>query len=185
MTLGFMQKWENGEPTYFIEKIWNSFVISSTPSTIDNTAVQHFYYDQLQRNQFGEGQDLSAEHTPKLHTIRFLNKRQAAIWSKKGRMIDFVINNQTPNRFQFAPRVAVQSVQRISILKRVLTGISAYRPESNTMQYLSSETIETLAINDGFDSLEQFWEYFNEKTIEAYAKKGKYPHLIHWTKLKY
>ena len=43
-------------------------------------------------------------------------------------------------------------------------------------RYLNYDEIKILSLNDGFDSVQQFFKWFN-KDFE-----GK---IIHWTKLKY
>ena len=47
MTLSFMQKWESGEPTFFIEKIWLSIIEKCLLSNIENVAEQHFRHGQV------------------------------------------------------------------------------------------------------------------------------------------
>lgn len=98
-----------------------------------------------------------------------------------------VINNRTPERFQFAPVVRCLSTQIIRITWKVID-------QEETMAMVHTEGklyghalykncrlhahagIHTLALNDGFDSVEDFFEYFNEDFT------GK---IIHWTDLKY
>lgn len=118
---------------------------------------------------------------PKFHTIRPDPHNR---W-RPGTKIHFVINNRTKDRFQFAPVIEVKSVQEIEITRH---GPLAEIPM--TMKYHrvgmkvvidgglvdGYEMLEFLALNDGFNSVEDFLKYFN------YDFSGK---IIHWTDLKY
>ena len=110
----------------------------------------------------------------KIHTIRqdMYNR-----W-KADNLIHFVINNRTPERFQFAPIIKCKSVQSIKIRY-----IYDARTDAFTIPYvsidekiLSNEEVKKLALNDGFESVKDFFKYFK------YDFKGK---LIHWTDFKY
>lgn len=124
---------------------------------------------------------------PKVTTIR---EDKLDRW-KPGMDIHFVINNRTKNRFQFAPVMKCVSVQKIEIEwtdSGTLLGREARVYIDTTKQigkYLEKEkyhldgigrSLKALAINDGFDSVEDFFAYFNKDF------KGK---IIHWTDLKY
>jgi len=107
---------------------------------------------------------------PKLHTIREDKKN---LW-KAGNDIHFVINNRTPQRFQFAPVVKCVSTQRIEILHGLKSDKQAFVAVDGKTLHISD--IKRLAINDGFDSVDDFFAWFKEDF------KGK---IIHWTNLKY
>lgn len=171
MTLSFsttwpprMAKWA-GNPNYFVEKIW--------------TALTEGYREP---GELGEN-----KMHPKLHTIRHDPHDR---W-KAGILIHPVINNRTPHRFQFAPEFPCAGVQSIKIKYNnsanpwMYFDISVWDDKTNKgrgvivsidNKILSSLDVLKLAINDGFESLEQFFAYFNEDF------EGK---LIHWTDLRY
>ena len=69
--------------------------------------------------------------------------------------------------FRFAPKIPVKSIQQIKI-KDDLIYIDGFA--------LSRKEVKQLAINDGFDNVSDFHNYFNEDFI------GK---IIHWTDFKY
>ena len=120
------------------------------------------------------------EVKPKLHTIR---EDKSDSW-KAGRPIHFVINNRSKNRYQFAPEIPAVSEQKIEI--KHIPGNAQINIDGNFYGeifhhglddiYEWTEDLEQFAINDGFDSLEDFFAWFNEDF------KGK---IIHWTELKY
>jgi len=112
---------------------------------------------------------------PKLHTIR-PNKKGA--W-KPGVMIDFVFWSGRPywsRPVRFAPRLPVVSTQKIQIMYFENSPMVAIKDESGRMRILKKNEIEALAHNDGFDSVSQFFQWFD---------KDFFGSLIHWTDLKY
>jgi len=157
MTLGFSQKL-NGKPTHFVEKIcmgltWLDFHIDTKKCKFDDTVYIH--------------------SKPKIHTIREDKNNR---W-KPGNQIHFVINNRTKSRYQFAPVVPVVSIQPIEI-KWIGTEVHIYIANSDLNQNpeLFKQKVLQIAQNDGFDTLEDFFAYFNKDFI------GK---IIHWTPFKY
>ncbi len=115
--------------------------------------------------------------TRKLHSIREDKKDR---W-KLGMKIHFVYGNRTKHRecwFLWH----VFGIEYISIVHPPCCGMEIYvhdKPapgDSDEITKLNSQDIERLALNDGFDSLEDFKEYFKDDF------HGK---LIHWTELKY
>lgn len=177
MTLSF-QTQIDGKPNYFIDKIWNSFL---EPRSLNPLVWE--YYEKYTNAFF----DKNLEHwgvsfEKKIHTIREDKKN---LW-KAGNDIHFVINNRTKKRFQFAPIVQVKSIQRITIdysisenefphigINRTI-GDYKYLTPTNHFEYVTE--LQELAVNDGFDSWEDFLKYFNKNF------KGK---IIHWTDLRY
>lgn len=176
MTLGFSTKWGSemgselkGKPTYFLDKIWQS-LIEEKLCTLEDAR----HYANEFSNKFDAFWNVpSYTRIPKLHTIRKGNR-----W-REGMKIHFVINNRTKDRFQFAPVIECTGVQEIGIIYDgkwgtlptvVIDGI-----KYNT--YLRDfRVIQKLAKNDGFESIEDFFKYFNEDF------KGQ---IVHWTKLRY
>lgn len=169
MTLSFSQHL-NGKPTYFPEKII---------AGLDIVDVQKFVLFGI-LNQGTRPSDAAYEagscnpyfpHVPKLHTIR---EDKADRW-KPGMDIHMVINNRTPNRYQFVPVVKCTAVQEI----KIKWGIHLYDRVCAVFidgKILGTEEMTKLALNDGFDSLDDFVTYFNT------GFTGK---IIHWTHLRY
>lgn len=181
MTLGFSTKWPKhmgelaGKPNYFPEKIHHSLMANRILSIKDrhNYRIAH-------EKKFGYVWDWDHPNIEqKKHTIREdLNN----LWNP-GMDIHMVINNRTKDRFQFAPVVKCVSMQDIIITEKTMTVYDCINLKDHRVftvqvdgKYLSKYRIIELAINDGFDSVEDFFAYFNKDF------KGK---LIHWTNLKY
>lgn len=187
MTLGFMQNWPKSmamqnDKTYFIAKIWMGI-----PQQYKSLKIYDDYCNKHVSQFKAHWDDTDLEIKPKLHTIRHDESER---W-KPGMDIHFVINSRTKDRFQFAPVVKCKSVQTIEImdsshLPRV-NGIVLEFPHGVEIFYLAYEVkidgrflneheIRELAKNDGFESVEDFFKYFNKDF------KGR---LIHWTNLSY
>ena len=179
MTLAFSTQ-INGKPIHFVEKIWQGLLISERRFSWDDFAPYIF-------DSPGLGRFVLGEFKPKIHTIR---KDLKDRW-KEGRDIHMVIHNRTPKRFQFAPVVKCVSTQEIVIKysptlnrggRKFDKAIVWIDEGASECLWIDDEikncalTIEQLAINDGFDSVEAFFEYFSEDFT------GK---IIHWTNLKY
>jgi hypothetical protein len=174
MTLGFSTH-INDTPTYFVEKIWESIFQKSILCDADE------FIDKVLEALPGGYQ--SGTHPPKIHTIRADPKDR---W-KPGNKIHMVTGNRTPKRFQFAPVLECVSTQEIEIkwtsspYHKICFGLfidgglygTAYGQDKITDV---DKTIYDLAINDGFDSLDDFFQFFDEDFT------GK---IIHWTGHKY
>lgn len=158
MTLSFSTKFPWGEPTNFVAKIWNS--------------LNQHYGESIAEEFYEYGADLYDidQHLPKHHTLREDRKNR---W-KPGCKIHPVIHNRTSDRFQFAPTIKCISVQDIRIKpeSRQVIVFQKWHEDRN----LYDAEIKRLAINDGFDSVEDFWRWF-DKDCEL--------KIIHWTDLKY
>lgn len=164
MTLGFRTHWQAEnmpihmatKPTKFISKILLSLYESEqiTLGVLETSPLTEFVKN------------------PKHHTIRHDAKNR---W-KAGNLIHFVINNRTPQRFQFSPVVEVKSVQEIFI-KYEFPNNKDFKPNVFIdNQLLDIKQVYELAINDGFDSVDDFFSWFKDDFT------GK---IIHWTNLKY
>jgi hypothetical protein len=88
--------------------------------------------------------------------------------------IHFVIKNRTPQRYQFAPVLKVRAIQKIEIEwivgtkpVVVIDGAHFYNPIVGI-----DHGMLHLAINDGFDSIEHFFQYFRTDFTGI---------IIHWT----
>lgn len=170
MTLSFSTH-INDNPTHFVEKIWAGLI-----SEIDSLSVEHYSnYHISHLNQFGtemsdyEGIFIDA----KLHTIR---EDKSNRWTA-GNDIHMVINNRTPKRFQFAPVVKVVSTQKIQVChySELMYGETKPIVQIDDVR-MNDKEVETLALNDGFASVDDFFSWFNKDFT------GK---IIHWTNLKY
>lgn len=166
MTLQFQQQ-INNQPTNFIDKIWQCLLR-------DNIEMNLIEFNTKFKEMLPViGKTKIGAFPQKKHTIRADVKNR---W-KAGNLIHFVINNRTPNRFQFAPVIKCTSTQKIEILYKDIDG---FKLEVATVYvdgvWLPGDEVEVLAINDGFDNIEDFFAYFNKNFT------GK---IIHWTNLKY
>jgi len=183
MNLGFMQTWPKhmgewaGQPTYFIEKIHRGMKTLQPRLRVSEAA--EFYAAHIKK--FGKGWDASMEMlAPKLHTMR---EDPHDRWHA-GKLIHFAINNQRKNYFRFAPVMECVSTQKVEIKEWLMCSSDQCYQTKNERIWtidvdgirLKATQIEELAINDGFESMEQFFTWFN--------KPATYK-LIHWTALKY
>lgn len=154
----------NGKPTYFPEKILLSF-----PDHIWKTEE----FGKFLQNGFCIGLYKLFISPVFFHAKKHSIREDRNDRWKVGNKIHFVINNRTKNYFQFAPIAHVQHIQHIRIF--YYEGLKAVKIDG---RLIAEKEVETLAINDGFDTVEDFWEFFKRKGWFF----GK---LIHWTDLKY
>lgn|SRR5690606_2759991 len=175
MTLSFTTKWSKkmgadaGKPNHFTNKIakgvWQNYpkLFNEHTNTFSDSDWNKF--DKIK--PFENISEYDKERLyPKIHTIRNDKNNRWKVGSK----IHPVINNRTKNRFQFVPTLEVKNIQQISI-----------RPDSSFRvivdgKRLFDHEITKLAINDGFESSEQFFAWFN---IDFSGK------IIHWTNFRY
>ncbi|MES2238880.1 MAG: hypothetical protein V4497_01345 [Bacteroidota bacterium] len=171
MIVGFSTQL-NGKPTYFVEKIWKGLLNKHA-----NLIAYNNFRTEASINNVIDQWDYSKTVLPKIHTIRDdINDR----WQEDMK-IDFFINVRTKNMFRFAPTIPVVSTQEILMTYAFNDLIQISIDDRELFGY--HERLQ-FAINDGFDSWEDFFDYFLPK-IKA-APKGVYkPKLIHWTGLKY
>ena len=169
----------NRKPTYFVEKIWNGLLSSQICSL--NEMPEPIKYGETNKGLHD-----------KLHTIREDKKDR---W-KVGNKIDFFINCRQKDMFRFAPVLPVVSTQKIEFIWKENTEnqtclgtkfdrICTIKIDNrfygdayllNGSVVSSSYTIPTFANNDGFDTPDELFAYFNKNF------KGK---IIHWTDFKY
>jgi|ERR1051325_7766877 hypothetical protein len=172
MTLSFSTDL-NGKPTYFVEKIWKWLYDSDNKDFLYNAYHYEIRYQELIPCQYVEAENIHS-HKPKLHTIR---KDEGNRW-KAGNLIHPVINNRTADRFQFANEFECMGTQKFKItwFECIDDGEDElWEIEVNDRVLNLAECI-MLAVNDGFEGLTDFLEYFNRDF------DGK---IIHWTSLKY
>ena len=176
----------NKKPSYFPEKIITGLEQNDL-ITFDET--EHLFKTKVFVNHpKGElkGEcvhmikfDTTINHKPKIHTIREDKKNR---W-KVGTKIDFFINARQKNMFRFAPVLPVVSTQKIEIQYE----LSFYRKKTkiiyiddklfyHEIEHNNEFKMLDFAQNDGFDTMEDFFDYFNKDY------KGK---IIHWTNFKY
>ncbi|MBS9773832.1 MAG: hypothetical protein KGV59_01565 [Tenacibaculum sp.] len=163
--------------TFFVEKIWECFLQKG----IEMKAADFIrFFGRLIPRDY-----IINTYQPKLHTIRKDTKNK---W-KVGNDIEFkldISNEFHPHApyIQFAPIIKVKSIQKIKISEMIMTETKYSYVTKNKRIFkieidnhkLTKKQIEKLAINDGFDSVDDFFEWFNEDFT------GK---IIHWTDLKY
>jgi len=180
----------NGKPSYFVEKI--------TKGILESKGYKDFHiqarmcFDLRQNKWFNVDKLLMFSTKPKLHTVREDLKER---W-KVGTKIDFFINVRQPNMYRFAPVLPVVSTQKIEFIWKENTEnqtclgtkfnrICTIKIDDrfygdayllNASVVSSSYTIPTFANNDGFDTPDELFAYFNKNF------KGK---IIHWTDLRY
>ena len=175
----------NNQPSYFTYKIllalWKEATINCGELLHSHVLKKIYEYDSIVK---GSDQEISKQKLedlkPKIHTIR---EDKSNRW-KVGNKIHFIINPRTKKRFQFAPIVDVVSIQYIKIEwlgEGFYPYITIWDDEhetklnpTNHFDYVSQ--LEDLSINDGFESFQEFLNYF-DKDFE-----GK---IIHWTNEKY
>ena len=170
MILGFSTQL-NGKSTYFIERIHKSL-----KSTYFNDSIGFSPIHVPKGFDFVMFPLLRSKH----HTIR---EDKTDRW-QAGIKIDFFINCRQKNMFRFAPVLPVVSVQEIEV-KHHLDYVSLFIDkivyevevcETSKKIKSTNPVIEALVQNDGFDTIEDFFAYFDKDF------KGK---IIHWTDLRY
>lgn len=166
MIAGFKTTWPKkmgalaGEPTNFVEQIWKGFLYKHvTLEFLDALYGEYFDMDAFK----------AAE--PKSHTIR---EDRLKRW-KVGMDIHFYINVRRTNMMLFAPVKKVTAIQEIVIEWTDSYGLK--RPEPNVfIDGVWFFDYDELARNDGFPSVEAFFQWFNTDFT------GR---IIHWTELRY
>lgn len=157
----------NGKPTHFVERIHKGIRENYMLAPVDPSIHYPPNYNFVAKDKLPK----------KIHTIREDKKNR---W-KVGTKIDFFINCRQKDMFRFAPVLPVVSIQEIEIEwhKRNRSNIRFWYKDvtvSLNGMHLNCEQCIELAKNDGFDTIEDFFDYFNKNF------KGK---IIHWTDFKY
>lgn len=162
MILGFTQKFSNGSPTYFKEKILASVGLVA----INGDNIKH-------------GAIIADVFSPKIHTIRQGNR-----W-KEGMSIQMATGVRTKNYKQFNKGIpeleTVKSVQSIKMYFDFHLGLNlktwAIYIDDNFYMPVNG-AIEKLALNDGFNNVPDFINWFHRK-------EPFFGQIIHWTNFKY
>ena len=154
MILGFKEYFNNDlkRPTYFPEKILAPYYKTYTPGT----------------------PSLEISYIPKLHSIRKGNR-----W-KSGNSIQMATGVRTKRYNQFNRRIdglekciSVQVIEIVYNDPNVLLKPMYVKVDGKK---LNDSQIDILARNDGFESTQDFFNYFNEDFIGQ---------IVHWTDLRY
>jgi hypothetical protein len=152
-----------GKSTLFVEKIWTGFPIREEDWGKD--------YEKEYFEKFGNPHKPNGIcPMPKIHTFRHDKNDR---WNV-GNVIHFNINVRTKNQFQFAPMVKCQWTQNVEIVW--FEGCGKFPAMYIDGRVIRKEEFTEIAMNDGFDSVEDFLIWFDEDFV------GK---IIHWTNKKY
>ncbi|MBS7234053.1 hypothetical protein KHA90_23905 [Flavobacterium psychroterrae] len=170
MKLPFSQE-VNGKPTHFVEKIWKGLKESLSKELHARHEAQ-MTHEELTK-PYEVDSDIYPLVLPKIHTIRRDLKNR---WKAKA-LIHFVINFRGNKTYQFAPVLPVVSTQKFLIkYSKVRTGVWSLDATIWIDGKLFLDDYLIIANNSGFESEQDFFDYFSEDYI------GK---IIHWTDLKY
>lgn len=183
MILSFKQV-INKKKNYFVRKIWLALlIIKDNVNQLSYKDFKEFHIDHLLKlGSFFDAPKSFDDYpiNPKLHTIRAGNRWHA------GMIIDFFINARTKKMFRFAPKIPCVSVQEINFewqydkhcdekyISIFIDGqceINGYYSNVVLLKW-----VHELAINDGFESAEDFLNYFNKDFTGQ---------IIHWTNKTY
>ena len=158
-----------GKPTMFTNKIvktmWQHYSLQMKYLALSRKLPEYYVFEDLTIFQ-------EEKLKPKLHSIREDKKGR---W-KTNTMIDFFIYTRQKNMFRFAPFIPVVSIQKIEIIYDKNFGKSIFPTIIIDGNKLHPEKVDELAQNDGFDTVEEFLQFFNKDF------KGK---IIHWTDFNY
>lgn len=163
----------NGKPTQFVEKVLSGLLCYELEPEETKKSIVH--YSTFSAAKYEWTFEMVKEAKPKFHTIREDKKKR---WNV-GTNIDFFINCRQKDMFRFAPVLPVVDIQRVfmTYLPHLGNGFELSIDGKQLMPY----EIEQLAVNDGFDSVEEFENYFIS-VMKDNEFSGK---LIHWTDFKY
>jgi hypothetical protein len=170
MNLAFSKKFPvekdliGGKNTMFVEKILEGFNVHKLTEYVR----WEYSVETLQNFGFIDMEYLENDPTPKIHTIR----RSIGRW-REGLRIHFEIYSRTPARTQFAPVILCKGTEHLLI--KYDQGKKIPRVSVDGM-ILDFHEISELAVNDGFDSVDQFFAYFNEDF------EGE---IVQWTDKRY
>lgn len=175
MILPFKQYFdkEKQKPTYFADKIiklfWKKPEYESFFQNLANKDINFMFFISHHINN-----NFPVIIRPKIHTIRTDLKNR---W-KQGNKIHPVFNNRSKNQFQFSPTFTCKGIQLIDIqiIDMPFKSIKISEINGSKSHFLTDQEIELLAINDGFENITDFFNYFDPDF------KGK---IIHFTDYRY
>lgn len=179
MTLSFSTHFKDGSPNYFVEKILHSF---PAPYGNDEPSIYELMHrDGRARAWFNRIRPTSDYNLkwftypdlliPKIHTIR---KDEKGRW-REGMDINFVLYNRTKKRWEFALGTCM-GVQKIRIQKCANNDSKGIFIDGKLLGHDILPIPIEFAHNDGFDTMQQFEEWFAEDFEGV---------LIHWTAKRY
>lgn len=156
--------------TGFVEKIIKSLEEEGTVSRRDRMGLMA-KASQIVKDKIGIyiNTDGYEAIRPKKHTIRAPRKKRQI---RAGDKLHLAIFNRSSSRLQFAPTLKCTHIDEIAIHWEIFPGQSRVVVLVNGRR-LSTDEVRKLAINDGFDSTHDFFQWFNQDF------KG---YIIHWTK---
>ena len=157
----------NGKQTFFAEKILKMYSLNEYDA---GNTIDFWELSELNKNDKSQYKNY-INYPAKLHTIRTDEKNR---W-KSGNKIHCVYHNRSKKQFQFCPTFHCKSVQKIEIVHNSvnLHGQTAIYIDD---KLISCEIQNQLIINDGFETIEDFSNWFKSDFV------GK---IIHFTDLHY
>ena len=175
MQIHFIKQFPWGEPSYFIEKIWAGFALNDFLCNERNVNWSTEIYIEKFPYEY-EWFPVFMKVKPKIHTIREDLKNR---W-QPGKIIHFEQWTGKPYNskcYHFAPLIPCVSTQEIEI------DYKGFKQNGNMIpvikidgKYLERSENLKLAQNDGFNSVQDFFRWFNKDF------SGK---IIHWTDSRY
>lgn len=166
MILPFSQQFD-GKPTFFIYKIWNGLINEGRFTYSDYNKYLRKYDEKFKKTWDLPEPAADLQPIIKKHTMREdLSDRY-----KVGCKLHMYVNNRQKTAFNFLPVIECVSIQRCTI--QYIDNTPQIHVDGKMLKCFE---IKKLAKNDGFDSVEDFFKWFNKDWT------GK---IIHWTSLKY
>ena len=189
MQIHFIKEFPWGKKSHFVEKIWAGFALNDFLWNNRDGCWSTEHYKELW--PYGDDPDGTSswwrpfmKAKPKIHTIREDLKER---W-KAGKIIHFEQWTSKPYNskcYHFAPLIPCVSTQKIEIKYNRGGGVNVFI-DGKFFYYQTEwglewdketkENMFKLAINDGFDSISDFFKWFNKD----YSGK-----IIHWTDCRY
>ncbi len=167
MKLSFITRFENGKPTYFLDKIHECETCKI--GMVSAIMSLNRLYKMVGKEEGSILTNKEKKYFPKIHTLR---KDKGNYW-KKGNRITFCVFKDTQKETDFG-KSKCTGTQRVVIVPEAKEITLIDPSEKFGMRQI--EDVKQFAKNDGFDTVEEFWQYFDKP--EAYK-------IIHWTNFKY
>jgi len=173
MKLAFMLKFPTWEHTYFIEKLW----AMKLREDLNNRYSFDAYVNNASKCKIWIS---PFAYAPKIHTIRGQSDRfkigqivQPFVWTYKPYKSN--PDPTIPSQFNFMPPLKIVSKQRFDLVMNLPNQDRPFVYIDN--KRFDPDEVKQLSINDGFNSVEHFFQYFN-KPVENME-------IRHFTNLKY
>jgi len=180
----------NNKPTYFVEKIWNGLFDlelvennDSEEASCEDVSYLIEYREKYKDHNQTVFNDNMGFINSKIHTIRTDKENKL----KVGQYFIPVIDNRENGFYQFAPKLKIECIQKISLtyihgnncfpLVMLKTEEGELIKELSPIHHFNYITeLDRIAKNSGFNSEKEFLKFFR-KTGER--------KIIHWTNFKY